>query len=319
MKAFLLTILIAMNIVAITSSNAFARAASRGNSSGGGGDASEVRVDEIRADILKWIHNGGAKKLEFPSDLTYDGYVENMRAILQPQKVIIEFTDEKILVKNVEKTCQGFLGFREEPHISCNISRFKGTKDADQYALIHHEYAGLGGVEANIGAASDYIISSQLTGFLEEQVVLKLAVKNADPSALDVRKVKEGVMFELNNQEHRFMCLPGREFKKYFSTHLWEYNKTLELMTSVKQVRFPGAFKDYIFSYTDEQNNIKYEQTIHYDIQYNANSFTYSPLLTQISLKIFTKKEVNTGTVENPVTVMDYVVEFETSCDVNYK
>jgi len=43
--------------------------------------------------------------------------------------------------------------------------------------LIHHEYAGLAGIEKNDGAASDYEISDQLTDFLEKTSVLRLAVK----------------------------------------------------------------------------------------------------------------------------------------------
>src|SRR5690349_4136814 len=41
---------------------------------GGGGDASEIRVDEIRSDILRWILEGGAKGLRFDSGVTLEDY-----------------------------------------------------------------------------------------------------------------------------------------------------------------------------------------------------------------------------------------------------
>ena len=147
---------------------------------GGGGDASEGRVHEIRSDILKWINNEGAKGLIFPSDISYNEYSSKMIDILKPQKVIIGFTDEKVIFHNSEKTCKSFIdNYSAEMHILCNISRFGQTSDSEQYKLIHHEYAGLVSLEKNDGAASDYKLSSQLTEYLSYEKVLKLAIKKS--------------------------------------------------------------------------------------------------------------------------------------------
>lgn len=149
-----------------------------GNEGGGGGDASEVRVNEIRADILKWITSGGAKDLSLPAALSYGHYVDAMTEILQPKAVVVAFTDQNVLVNKVEKTCRGFFTkFQHKPNIICNIGRFKNTSDSDQYKLIHHEFAGLVNIENNTGAASDYEISSQITDYLQPQTVLRLGVK----------------------------------------------------------------------------------------------------------------------------------------------
>ena len=67
-------------------------------------------------------------------------------------------------------------------HILCNILRFKSTSESEQYKLIHHEYAGLAGVENNEGAASDYSLSTQITEYLTLQTVLKLGLKKASPN-----------------------------------------------------------------------------------------------------------------------------------------
>ncbi len=145
---------------------------------GGGGDASEARVNEIRSDVLKWIEEKGALGLVLPSNMTYDEYVSNMSIVLQPKKVIIGFTEERVIYNNTEKTCKSFIDKDNyEMQILCNISRFEETKNSDQYKLIHHEYAGLARIEKNDGAASDYNISSQITDYLEYKKILKLAIK----------------------------------------------------------------------------------------------------------------------------------------------
>lgn len=160
-----------------------------GGDSGGGGDASEARVDEIREDILNWIDNGGAKGLKLPATLNYNTYVSEMRDILEAQKVVVKFIDKdsevneelKVIVNGSPKTCRGFYSKIDGlPHILCSIPRFAATSDSEQYKLIHHEYAGLKNIERNDKAASDYSLSSQITEYLSLQTVLKLAVKKSN-------------------------------------------------------------------------------------------------------------------------------------------
>jgi hypothetical protein len=178
---------------------------------GGGGDTSELRVNEIRSDILKWINDNGARGLVLPSDISYGEYFDKMTDIMQPKKVVISFTEKEVAVRGTLKTCKGFLSaIDSKPHVLCNISRFKNTSESEQYKLIHHEYAGLVRVENNEGAASDYVVSSQITGFLTKQLVLKLAIKKA-PDA----NANKGICL--------FTSLYGGEFTKL---ELLENNKT---------------------------------------------------------------------------------------------
>ena len=161
-----------------------------GANTGGGGDAAtEMRIDEIRSDILKWIDDGGDAGLKLPSGFTPTDYHARMLSVLQKHTVVIGTVTEseesatndselKVQVDGQLKTCRGFVSVKDRlPHILCNTERFAATAEAAQYSLIHHEYAGLAGVEQNVGASSDYGISSQITGFLELQTVLRLAVK----------------------------------------------------------------------------------------------------------------------------------------------
>ena len=63
------TFAVLLGISTMVLMNSGANAKARGGDSGGGGDASEVRVNEIRSDILNWINNGGAKNLALPNSL----------------------------------------------------------------------------------------------------------------------------------------------------------------------------------------------------------------------------------------------------------
>lgn len=195
MKAKLLKPLMVVSAICLQLSTFSSVYASSGGAiAGGGGDATEIRVDEIRSDILNWINQDGAKELNLPSNMTYEKYVKQMKNILEPKKVIVSFLEKddrennelQVNVNGVPKTCRGFISTLDLlPHIICNISRFENTSESKQYELIHHEFAGLVNVENNIGAASDYFISSQITDYLTEQTVLKLSVKGKGKRILD--------------------------------------------------------------------------------------------------------------------------------------
>jgi hypothetical protein len=159
-----------------------------GTRDGGGGDPTEMRIDEIRRDILKWISAGGSSALVLPQELTHETYVSRMIERLVDHAVIVtsvtssaEATTSneelRVIVDGQPKTCRGFVSVQDGlQHILCNVERFAATSEADQYRLIHHEYAGLAGLERNIGASSDYSISNQITSYLQQSTVLRLAV-----------------------------------------------------------------------------------------------------------------------------------------------
>ncbi len=184
--------IVAATLVAIQH-NAIARQEGGGSTGvGGGGDASERRVDEIRADIMKWIGEGGARGLSLPPEIKYETYLFEMEKVLAPHAVIVSFVSTaqesrtrnpelQVIVNGQPKTCRGFQSKKDRSlHVLCNIERFAGTSEAEQYRLIHHEYAGLAGLERNIGASSDYVISNQLTDYLVPETVLRLSVNKRE-------------------------------------------------------------------------------------------------------------------------------------------
>lgn len=180
-------------------------ALARGGETGGGGDSSEIRVNDIRIDILKWIDEGGPQQLTLPHGMTKKFYYSSMRRILSPHAVVLGFVtteqenntleqELKVSVNGQPKTCRGFVSIYDQlPHILCNIERFTATAPGAQYRLIHHEYAGLAGVEQNIGASSDYVISDKITDFLDPEVVLRLSVKQRRSNGANVRGASSDV------------------------------------------------------------------------------------------------------------------------------
>lgn len=148
----------------------------------------QARFNEVRSDIALWIKQGGAKNLEL-STVEYDEYVSKMSSVLEERKVVVGFIEKddasndelKVNIDGSPKTCRGFISARDsKAHIICNLARFNNTDEASQYRLVHHEFAGLMGIERNDGASSDYSVSSQITSYLSRQSVLKLAVKKGE-------------------------------------------------------------------------------------------------------------------------------------------
>ena len=146
-----------------------------GDKTGNGGDMCEDRIKVIRDDIATWITNGGANTLKFSQGVTLSQYTKQMRAAAA--STTVSCTSSTVLVGGIEKACRNFFDSSGRPQISCNSLRFAQTNASDQYVLVHHEYAGIASLEVNNSGGSQYAISNQISGYLVDQVVKKLAVK----------------------------------------------------------------------------------------------------------------------------------------------
>lgn len=150
---------------------------------GNGGDMCELRFKTVRDDLVSWIGRGGAAALRLPNEISYDKYVSEM--LTKSESAQVSCVEDKVMIGEAEKTCINFAEADGTLRIVCNSDRFLKTADADQYVLVHHEYAGLAGFEVNVGESSSYFISDQITGFLENQIVKKLVVKPAPGTGMD--------------------------------------------------------------------------------------------------------------------------------------
>lgn len=146
---------------------------------GNGGDICENRIIEIRNDVKQWINKGAGEKLNFPDGLTPEVY--SFKMLDATESTTISCVSDKLFIGNAEKTCvNSYNDSTGESLMECNIDRFiKSTNESNQYKLIHHEYAGVAGLEVNNGTdESDYILSNQISGYLEEKLIKQLVVKD---------------------------------------------------------------------------------------------------------------------------------------------
>ena len=162
---------------------------------GNGGDTScELQIQTIREDLRKWILAGEYTKLDFSnSNISKSDYRKKM---LNAMKADISCTDKIQRVKRAEKTCKNFANRYDHSQsiMICNFNRFNNTVEEEQYRLIHHEYAGLAGIEKNLGnEESDYNLSDQISGQLEERVVKRLAIAAGIEDIFNAKKYFEDV------------------------------------------------------------------------------------------------------------------------------
>ncbi len=158
--------------------------ASTGGSEGtGGGDPCEDRIKNVRDDIRSWILNGGAKNLKLGIGMSVKSYEEKMLFAMESTKIECVGPGDKqhpVKVNGTAKVCR-FDKFRSGSRITCDVTKFQGLGEADQYMLVHHEYAGIADIEKPDGDDSNYAVSNQISAYLVDQVVKRLAVKTLPP------------------------------------------------------------------------------------------------------------------------------------------
>ena len=157
-------------LIVVNSGYAFA-----GHEVGNGGDLCENRILEIRDDIQSWIDLGGHQGLALPRGLTAAKYKATMSSAIS--KSVVSCTDKTIKVRGVEKQCVNLKRDGRKPSIVCNRKSFNGSSAREQYLLVHHEFAGIAGLETNKSEESEYEISNQLSSYLIVRKVAKLALE----------------------------------------------------------------------------------------------------------------------------------------------
>lgn len=145
----------------------------------GGGDACENRIKVIRDDISQWISKGGHLGLKLPNGISTASYAKEMNSQITKAKIECLGIGDKgfpIEVDGTAKICRFDLS-KSISKITCDTEKFKRLSESEQYVLIHHEYAGLAQIEQPNGDDSDYKVSNQISVYLVDVIVKKLAVK----------------------------------------------------------------------------------------------------------------------------------------------
>ncbi len=157
--------------------------ASKGGEGSGGGDLCEDRIKLIRDDLKSWIFKGGPRGLTLPAEISAESYSESMIDSIKNARVKCVGAGDRdypVAIDRTPKVCK-FENSASGGQIICDYRKFLVTPEADQYVLVHHEYAGLSGIEMPNRDDSHYEISNQISGYLEDQVVNKLAIKASTP------------------------------------------------------------------------------------------------------------------------------------------
>ncbi|RYZ92293.1 MAG: hypothetical protein EOP06_04635 [Proteobacteria bacterium] len=250
--------------VSAVSLNTFADAQDRG-----GGDLCENRIQNITADIKNWISKGGAAGLNLPGGISHQQYSKLMTDASAELKINCVGTGDEgypVEVSGTAKVCRFDRG-QVEPTITCDLAKFSNISEADQYVLIHHEIAGIAGLEKPNDDSSVYEISNQISGYLEDHLVKRLAVKPAialsacgrsTPIALELQKRLGKVCTEITG---------------------------IDLLTITNfQLSLPTGYsllaKDY-----DGLNRVRVLVTSYYNPSFiESGAFKHTPLLEQLQI-----------------------------------
>lgn len=146
----------------------FSALAFAGNGTSGGGDVCEQKIQFVRDSLKSWINKGGPRTLNFTSPVTIESYSSQMKTELEQAKIrCVKAGDNgyPVQVNNTPKVCR-FDKSATDSVITCDFASFAGNNPIslnDQFTLIHHEYAGLAGLENPSEESSSYWLSSQIT------------------------------------------------------------------------------------------------------------------------------------------------------------
>lgn len=153
----------------------------QGGMNSGGGDLCEDRIQIIREDLRSWINQGGAQGLQLPAPLTVQQYSTNMLKEIDQAKIRCVGPKDQgypVAINGTPKVCRFDRNWLGRTQITCDAEKFQAINESDQYILVHHEYAGLAGVEQPNLDDSTYGVSNQISGYLVDTIVKKLAVKS---------------------------------------------------------------------------------------------------------------------------------------------
>lgn len=243
--------------------------AQTGGTAGGGGSSMEPEFKSIAKNIQEWIKSGNAKELPLPSDISFEEYKEKMLKELSQYN--IEMTTKAVKFGGKEKTCRSAKNTAGKNFIQCNLARFENdykNNINEAYRLVHHEFAGLGLLEKNIGADSDYRISNHISKFLKEETVMRLPVRQKEIRVLNrvievcnENTIRESVLLVKADQSlpNNVLNWPQDEIKITPKNFLkWaSKNSKNPLNQKLNQVKKNYLDKGYVEEVTDEAYRVR--------------------------------------------------------------
>jgi hypothetical protein len=283
---------------------------SMGGVATGGGDLCEDRIKIIRDDLKSWIQKGGAAHLTLPSQLSPVTYSQKMLTQISTASIKCVGTGDPefpVLINGTPKVCRFDL-VSSEGKITCDFNKFLSMSESDQYVLTHHEYAGLAEIEVPIGDDSNYEFSNQLSGYLVDQQVKRLAVKNSSVAGftaipnekLSAYKEAAIIAGKQGNLTNCSAVVSG--------THAYDALETYIAKSDSGKIKADSKQPILIFGITALQDDLNRKAVI--TVISTANYKT----IVSVKLDELALENVNEGTLENPKIVKSYVVKFSQIC-----
>jgi len=138
------------------------------------------RIKVVSSDLNKWIQQGGPKDLILSQNMSLNFYSQAMLTQIKKAKIkcVSEGDDGyPVEIEGTQKVCRFDLDLTtNNSFIKCDSLKFNSLNETEQYVLVHHEFAGLAGIEIPNGDDSDYSISNQISAYLVDTLVKRLAV-----------------------------------------------------------------------------------------------------------------------------------------------
>jgi hypothetical protein len=301
----------------------------------GGGDSCENRIQVIRDDIASWIRSGGPKDLNLPTGVSSKGYSESMLQEVATAQIRCIGKGDKaypVQVYGTPKICAFDKSFLGKARVTCDREAFLKLEEGQQYVLVHHEYAGLAGIEQPQKDDSVYGVSNQLSEYLVDQVVKRLAIKNTLPqkprpntewqrlAGAEAEKTAVGLQLALANTEFLDCKVDVSNYKEACSVVSYEKNNSPNQNVSIstgcnigdfdpvnttrgsytfsKSTRGPLRFQDLTHGVLRDHSVSYDERDIVFDVIYYMNESQSA--LTKVSFREFKRLLVNVGTISNP-------------------
>lgn len=291
-------------------SGSSSHAAPGGGSEGtGGGDICEARIQVIRDDIKSWIDGGGPAGLTLPGAVSVSQYSTKMNAAIASARVQCVKPGDKgypITIDGTPKACR-FDTADAGSLITCDLQTFLDpwvTTETMQYILIHHEYAGIAGLEKPNGDISQYPISNQLSDYLQEKTEKKLSIhpvgsaipipqgdfhecydgnvlagmkcRDADPSGYFPVTLSE-ISYYTNNPDDKYA---GRNFVRPYEHDValvWGFSPFRTITTQCLAPSWPKKQGDWLYRSYDENFQLVVHRDQATDSEYRSELTVKSP------------------------------------------
>ena len=207
---------------------------------GNGGDPDVGKFRKIGSEIQSWIQGGYAKKIVLPAGMTLKKYVTAMDAAFNAYHV--SFVDREVSVRGVQRMCKNTKDRANGAQIMCQRSLILRELNANSdgiYQLIHHEVAGIAGLEVNIGQESDTRLSDQIT---KKVVVNRLPVEMGKAPFVAYANAEGSVNSCVGRALNRFL---RKEFSLGWDVKVASYANSAQREEMVQKICGDSVFSDW--------------------------------------------------------------------------